>query len=255
MPGTLRRALETVRRDGSFSDLARVVGRDAGLAGTLLRYANGFDAVQPVEGVRAALVRIGMQGAREALLIASSRSIMRVPGRRRLTRTLQTRSGAVAAAASAIVAVAPRSGMPTEDEALTAGVMHDVGRAAVHSLLRAGRGRFPKLLGSSCNWDPVVDAIHQEVGWELAVAWKLSVPIAAAIGHHHCVETAPGDGAATRIVAAACAFADHLRFASEAPCARPREHPAVIPFRLDAVEVAEIIRRVRVRMNRAAGIA
>jgi len=255
LPHTLRRGLEIATDpDGSFCALAEVVSGDAGVATTLLRYANSFGAPEPATGVREALVRVGMSGAREALMIASSGSMVRVPGRRRLTNRLQTRSRAVASAACAIVTVSSRPGLPTEDAALTAGVVHDIGRSTLHTLLRKHQRRLPDAVKSTLRWDDVVDALHGELGWELAAHWGLDLDLAAAIGHHHAPDTAPGEGRCARLVAAACAFADHLGFVRERACPRPMDHPDVIPLRLDSVQVAEVARRVRVRMERAGAI-
>ncbi len=256
IPHSLATALKLVRDpDASFDRLAEILAADASLASGLLRFANRYGMAARVTGVRNALVRIGMTGARAALMNASSRELVRVPGRERITDRLHARSRAVSSGACALVEILGGSHLPSPDEALTAGAMHDIGRTLIHSMLRRDRRALPRLISSSRLWDRLVEGLHAEIAWEASRHWGLAPEVVSALGLHHEPERATESVGLTRIVAASCAFADHLGIEPEGGCARPLEHPHVASLGMTPTQVRDVVERISMRTNRPAVVA
>lgn len=185
MPGTVREAIDLTRNpNSSFIGLSSVIERDPPLTANLLKLANSplYGARDRVGGLRTALTRIGLNGIREVLMIAAMAEVLVVPGDRKMTDRLQERAIGVALAAHGVA----RRVKLDDDEAFTAGVLHDVGWALAYGLMRRARRFLPDEL----NYDPkrqecVARTLHGELGLELAMAWSLPEATAEAIGFHH----------------------------------------------------------------------
>ncbi len=191
MPNTVREAIDlTHNPNSSFIGLSSVIERDPPLTANLLKLANSplYGARDRVGGLRRALTRVGLNGIREVLMIAAMAEVLVVPGDRAMTDRLQERAIGVALAAHGIA----RRVKLNDDEAFTAGVLHDVGWALAYGLMRRARRFLPDQL----NHDPekqecVARALHGELGLELAMAWSLPEETAEAIGYHHRPGRAP----------------------------------------------------------------
>jgi HD-like signal output (HDOD) protein/CheY-like chemotaxis protein len=210
MPGTVREAIDLTRNPkSSFIGLSNVIEKDPPLTAQLLRLANSplFGGRSATGGLRMALTRIGLRGIREVLLLASVADIMVVPGRSALTRRLQDRA---VGAALACHGVAHRADLD-DDAAFTAGVLHDVGWPITFGLIRQLRAQLPTSIGRDHEVQlRVTEALHGELGLELAVRWGLPDGTAHAIGYHHDPTRAPSDPKLAFCVQAARVILDRV---------------------------------------------
>ena len=185
MPGTVREAIDLTRNpNSSFIGLSAVIEKDPPLTANLLKLANSpmYGGRDRIGGLRMALTRIGMNGLREVLMIAAMAEVLVVPGNRAMTDRLQERAIGVALAANGIAHRVKLS----DDDAFTAGVLHDVGWAIGFGLMRRARRFLPDAINSDPReQERVVGKLHGELGLELAMAWGLPEETAQAIGHHH----------------------------------------------------------------------
>jgi HD-like signal output (HDOD) protein len=210
MPSTVRQAMVLTRDPkSSFVGLSGIIETDPTLTGQLLKLANSplFGGMQQVGSLKHALIRIGLDGVRELLLIASTSRMLVVPGNRRLTDRLQQRAVAVALTANCI---AHRRGQDG-DSAFTAGILHDVGQAVAWQLIRDCRARLPSTLNDDVHAQKALaDSVHESVGGRLGIRWNLPEETIAAMEQHHDPDPDEPEHALARIVAAARWIVDDL---------------------------------------------
>lgn len=250
MPKTVRQAIDLTRDpNSSFVGLSTIIETDPPLSGQLLKLANSplFGGMNRVGSLKQALIRVGLDGVRELLLVASTSRILVVPGNRRLTDRLQHRAVAVALAANAL---AHRRG-DTGDEAFTAGVLHDVGLAVAWQLIKECKGSLPEGVRDDVHAQKALaDRVHTELGARLAKAWRLPPGTAAVLRWHHEPQGAGSAGKLTRYVAAGIELADHLGVYPERPGGPALQHRAAIQaLELDGAEITAICTGIRRRLG------
>ncbi len=184
LPATAVAVLEAVARgEDSARTLASIVREDPGLAVEVLRTARAaFSTCRPIDSMQDALVQVGNDRLEELLRFASVGRLLRIPGAPGFSDDLGDRSRRVARTARVL---AEAVGADPE-AAFLAGLLHDVGLAAFHSLLPRLRVSMPVLE----DLDPshrraLADALHEEVGAGLAMEWELPHSVVGAMGYHH----------------------------------------------------------------------
>ncbi len=182
---TLARLLDLLHSETATPrELATVVEADQALAARVLRAANSafYGPRGGVTTISRAVMSLGWQRI-ESLAIAVGvwRSIL--PDRGPELRLLWRHAVRCGAAARLI---ARRTGRVAADEAFTAGLLHDIGRA----LLLHRHPEHAALLLDPISDDParereVFDVSHEQAGAWLGEAWRLPPTAIAAIAHHH----------------------------------------------------------------------
>ncbi|MCK9531675.1 MAG: HDOD domain-containing protein [Gammaproteobacteria bacterium] len=172
----VRRTAE--RPDVSFSEIAAVIARDPGLSARLLKVANSavMRGNRPIEDIRGAVQRLGLRLVRSlvnSLAIIQSFSFGGEPMRRRL-KAISDHSIDVAALSHAIAAESTRL---SPDQALLAGLVHDIGKLP---LLRRAEGLGP---GKPLNRELCVRT-HPWLGAKVLEAWKFSPELVAVAAEH-----------------------------------------------------------------------
>lgn len=241
MPTTVRDALNlTHDPKSSFVGLSGLIETDPPLTGELLRLANSplFGGMQRVGSLKHALIRIGLDGIRELLLIASTARMLVVPGNRRLTDRLQRRAVAVALTANCVAHRRQQEG----DDAFTAGILHDVGLAVAWQLVKDCRRELPALFADDVHAQKrLADACHQGVGGKLGLAWNLPDETVAALERHHDPDPVAKEHRLARIVAASLHIVDDLGIYPEEVGGLPaHEQPTVQALNLFGEELREI---------------
>jgi putative nucleotidyltransferase with HDIG domain len=178
----------------SNEDVVTVLKYDDVLTAKLLRACNspyfGFD--EQVSSVEQAVMILGHQQILHMVLSLAFGGAMstRLPGYAIEAKELWFHSLSTAVAAEHLA----RSGLPVEVEppvAFTAGLLHDIGKLALHQVLDTGtqtairdciiQQRLPRNVAER----EILGTDHCEVGARLLETWRLPVEIVEAVAHHH----------------------------------------------------------------------
>lgn len=193
-----QRALLMLRDDEvDFHAIAELIGRDAALAGEIIRLAGAAaqGSSAPIRTIDAACVRLGQRALRGAILASTLRAAARLctnGPQRGLGEELWRRSMACGFLARWL---APRVGLEA-DEAFVIGLLHDVGSLVV-------------LAGASDDADatplprPVFEQLerdyHEPLGRRVAEHWELPTPLPELIGAHHAATIARRNGSTSAL--------------------------------------------------------
>lgn len=171
-PNILLEVEKLIARDGSPQELARLVQLDAAVAAAVLRCANSaaFYNGVTVDNVTTAVLRLGMTVVQNVCLCVSIRSMGRAAS------PIWFHSARVGACA---YVVHKALGLPGASEAMTVGVLHDLGRIVAHgecdgpetAIITADVARAWKL-------PPTVIELSS-LHWELPAVGRLSPLVAA----------------------------------------------------------------------------
>jgi HD-like signal output (HDOD) protein len=189
MPAVAAQALELLSKDTATAvQLDQLISRDPSLATQVLRLANSsfYARGSAVKSVRQAVVNIGFNATRSAILAASMRGLYRSFGPR---EQLLWEHAFGCGLAARLIAQKVRQDSP--DQAFLAGLLHDVGQTVL--LLKV-----PDRMG------PILDGVrdgrvedsrgleseafgfdHADVGQLLARRWRFGPEIEHVIGGHH----------------------------------------------------------------------
>lgn len=186
------------------TDVAEVVGlleRDEMLAATVLRLVGStiYAGRTPIRSLREAVVRLGVQGVRDAVFEAAlRRGIFALPEYGDTIATIARHSTVTAY----ITRIVCRRAAIDADLAFMCGLLHDVGFAGL--LLAVTHIEGSAVPPLSMLWK-YVDALHERASLMLTARWGLPPLLVEVAGHHHHLHT--GDSAS---LAAAVRLADHL---------------------------------------------
>ncbi len=217
MPEVARRIRDCASDpEASAADLAKLISADPTLSGRLLHVANSpyFRGLKPVESVQAAVSRLGMVCVRNlvtSLVMGALFDEIATPAIRRPLREAWEYATRVAAYSFVI---ARRFTRLSPDEAMLAGLMHNIGIAPI--LIRASKdshrmARFQDLLDAA-------DRNHASIGALVAELWALPPKVAIAIAEHEdLTRRTPGLPDLTDVV---CVANLHCRLGSRHRLAR-----------------------------------
>jgi putative nucleotidyltransferase with HDIG domain len=172
--------------NNSFKKVGDVVGKDPVLASRVLRLANSaaFPSRSPAATVEHAIARMGTEGLKLALCHYSMYQAFSSKDERiqAAFRGIWEHSLAVALVAKEIASQAEGTGRPDPAVAYLGGLLHDVGKPVVASLLLEAeklmsvhKSAVPWI--SHAVWRRVVDRSHRKVGVALARRWNLPAAI------------------------------------------------------------------------------
>jgi len=148
------RAIALLGNDNTnLADVESLVAADQALAGHIVTAANSVlqDSANRVDSVRQAVIRIGMESARQIVSATSLRKLFEA----KHSQALWNHSLDVAEAAANI---AGRSGVVKRDQAFLAGLTHDVGKLVILNLPESSLASQERLTRSGCP-DPIVERI------------------------------------------------------------------------------------------------
>lgn len=195
MPQILSELLqEAGKEDFSADKLARIILKDPSLTGKILRLSNSsfYQRMTEISTVHQAVSVLGVTTVKCFALSSSVFHADRISAESGVdSRKFFVFVMSVAAAAEQ---VAKTINFPVPEEALIAGLLHDIG---VMYFLHTHPREYRKVLERQSQGRSLVDAElevfgidHCEVGWHLAVAWHLPQSVCEAIAHHHNMQTA-----------------------------------------------------------------
>jgi putative nucleotidyltransferase with HDIG domain len=189
------------REETNVAEVVALLERDELLAATVLRLVGSpiYAGRTPIRSLREAVVRLGVQGVRDAVFEVALRNSVFVMPEYAETMASIARHSTLTAYITRIVC---RRASLDQELAFICGLLHDVGFAglllAVNHIERADAPPLALL------WKDI-DGLHEHASLLLAERWGLPPAVVEVVGHHHHLHT--GDCAA---LAAAVRLADHL---------------------------------------------
>jgi putative nucleotidyltransferase with HDIG domain len=198
LPVVAQRVMAMVRDDRTGIDrIAAVLGTDQALTSAVLRHANSGLSMpnRRIASLREALARIGQRALNEVLLRACATSLLdRGLPPYALPRRVAWRHAATASVASRDLA--RMLNVPRADEASVAGLLHDVGKTVLTSVVPEAAAEAVSIARSRRIpvWQAEVHVLgfhHGQVGGALLRSWALPEPLVDAVAlHHEPTETA-----------------------------------------------------------------
>ncbi len=237
---------EDVRTDA----IAERIARDQAIAARTLRVANSsfYGMPREVRSIREAIGVLGLRSARSLVTAVALRNRFANVEAAGLDLDEFWRHTIATALAARALARVLRIG---QDEAFTAGLLHDIGRL----VLATGYAEYAEATGRACDDDcPLVEAEravlgidHAIVGEALARHWRFSAAIQSAVGGHHAPPT-ESHGSLAGIVHLADVIAHALDLAGdEAELVPPLCAPTWRRYELDAVQFESVFAEVELK--------
>ena len=189
LPALSLEALIVVNDAGSsMADVSKIISKDTSMAARLVRYANSplYRGINNVASVRAAITRIGMDAVRHAILSLAMRDVF--------TTGISSIRVRMEALWEHSVVVATKSALLAEqfshlnrDEAMLAGLIHDVG--AIPILIKAKDHQV--LLDDEKKLDKLINALHMSVGKFMLGLWNFDPAMIDVAANHDRLDRKP----------------------------------------------------------------
>lgn len=177
-PDAAARTQQVLSDDNVTSErIARVLGSDAGLAGRVLTMANStllHRGGSAVTDLKVAVARIGHDNIRAAALAYANAQLRKAPDLTHIRSQLETCWQDGVRVAALTHAMAKEVSGIRADEALLAGLLHNIGKIYIIA-------RSPKQ-GAMQVDDPILRDWYPGIGCALIENWKLPDEIAKAVG-------------------------------------------------------------------------
>jgi HD-like signal output (HDOD) protein len=190
-PDVAARTQQVLSDDSVTSErIARVIGSDAGLTARVLTMANStllHRGGAPITDLKVAVARIGYDNIRAAALAYANAQLRRAPELAHIRAQLQSCWQEGVRVAALMHAMAKETGTIRPDEALLAGLLHNVGK--IYIIARA-----PKQ-GAMQVDDPIMRDWYPGIGCAVIENWKLPEEIAHAVNGQLDVERTHDNGA------------------------------------------------------------
>jgi HD-like signal output (HDOD) protein len=161
------------------AQVAKVIGADAAFAARILRLANSAflnPAGKPVNDLHHAVTRIGHQLVRCTAVSFATQQMKFSGGDKEIRPQLQElwRTGTLVAAIAYVLARETRAATP--DEALVAGLMHNIGMLYITS-------RGPRRAGAPVDeaWNHAVRVWHPQIAGLILKHWKFAPAVVSAV--------------------------------------------------------------------------
>jgi len=192
LPAVVTKALEALKDpEVSFKHVGAIVERDPVLAARLLRSATSaaFAAGTKKVSLPEALTRLGGKSVRSILVEATAQKVFqsRDPKISDSMKRLWQHSVAVGTLARDVLAL---SGNADSEAAYLAGLLHDVGKPVVASMLLEFERQVTEVYNrpfiDSAEWIHVIARTHRPVGVALAEKWQMPEQVTRCI--KECVE-------------------------------------------------------------------
>lgn len=186
-PDAVARVQHVLSDDSITSErIARVVSSDAGLAARILTMANStllHRGGSPVTDLKVAVTRIGHDSIRAAALAYATAQVRHAAELAHIRTDLERFWQEGVRVAALAHAMAKESQLMRPDEALLAGLLHNIGK--VYIIARTPRDAVRVHVD-----DAVLRDWHPGIGQALIENWKLPEDIAMAVGGQNDVERA-----------------------------------------------------------------
>jgi putative nucleotidyltransferase with HDIG domain len=187
MPAVVIRVLELLRDpDAGMKEVAALLEKDPVLAARALRMATSaaFAGAGKKVTLQEALARLGTKALKSLLVEASTQKLFvsRNPQINEQLKTLWEHSVSVGILARDVLAL---TGAGDSESAYLAGLLHDVGKPVVATVLLELERQLTEVYNKnwidSGEWLAVIKTVHRKVAVALADKWQLPATIAACV--------------------------------------------------------------------------
>lgn len=188
--------------DVSNEQIARVVGSDAGLAARVLTLANSAAlnrTTKAVSELKTAVNRIGHNNVRTAAVSFAIAQLRRAGELKHISKELEQLWTEATMVAALSYALATRADKINSDEAMLAGLLHNVGK--IYVLARAHR--HETLFADKAALAQVLRDWHTNVGKAIVENWGFPSHIADAIAEHENIDRSAGHADVTDVLTVA----------------------------------------------------
>ena len=174
--------------DSSMADLETVIAKDTSMAARLVRYANSplYMGISNVSSVKAAITRIGLDAVKNAILSLAMRDVFSST-RKSIEQRMELLWQHSVGVASKATVLAEHFAQLNPDEAMLAGLIHDIGTIPI--LLKAAD--HPFLLDREDNLDKVIQVLHMSVGSFLLKHWNFDPALVEVAAVHDKLDREP----------------------------------------------------------------
>ena len=228
--------------------VVRVVGSDPVFSARLLRVANSAlmnAAGVQVNDLRIATMRLGFNMAYNIAVSVAVEQVMKSSRVNKLHPYLKELWKHSVRVAAYSYVIADRQTDINPDEAMLAGMLHDIGKFYILNK----SGKYPELFNQPETLDMIMQDWHTAVGRSILDAWKFSEEIAVAADEHESLERMHfGAADLTDVVMVANLFA-HQQQPDQIPDIDWEAIPAIKQLNLTAETACEIIKESRQEMQ------
>lgn len=187
-PVALQVQRELLKKDPNLQTIEQLISGDPSLSGNLLRIANSslYQGLVPTTTVRSALIRLGMVEVQRIMLADASHSRGAQPLGRQYDGMMQQlwRHARGCAFAAGMLATA-LDGAVAQDEAFSAGLLHDIGKLPVlQAVARKNRQRTEAPLPESLVL-AAMEQLHAEHGAQVLREIQVTEAVVEVARDHH----------------------------------------------------------------------
>jgi HD-like signal output (HDOD) protein len=193
----------------SNEQIARVVGSDPGLAARLLTLANSAAlnrSGRAIADLKGAINRIGHNNVRTAAVSFAIAQLRRANELRPIAKELEGLWKDATQVAALAYSIASRAKGINADEAMLAGLLHNVGK--IYILARANR--HDKLFKDPATLQQVLRDWHANVGKAIVDNWGFPEHISGAVGEHETLDRHAGIADVTDVLTVAAMMTSFL---------------------------------------------
>jgi HD-like signal output (HDOD) protein len=202
VPALYAELLECLRSDASTNAIAAVIAKDPGMTARVLQLANSafFGPASPIASIEGAVKYLGLETLGGVVLAHGLFAQYEQHGVVGLDAAAIRDHGVAAGAIARAIAKAEGSSNEAADQALIAGILHDVGKLVLASAFRrefarcsARGGPASEILALELE---LFGVSHPSAGAYLLGLWGLPMPVVEAVAFHEmpsqCIDTAFG---------------------------------------------------------------
>lgn len=183
----------------STRDVVKIVENDAILTSKILRVANSaaFSPRVPITTISAAISNMGEKMIMGIAIESCSPKVFKSPLNGYMSEAGDMWDHSLCTAIGARMLAPYTKKKSSPNLAFTAGLLHDIGKAVMSGLLEEKSGELTGNMPDGkdetflSSEKSLAGMDHAELGYELALHWKLPEPLAMAIRYHHCPQNAP----------------------------------------------------------------
>jgi putative nucleotidyltransferase with HDIG domain len=193
----------------SIEQVARIVGSEAGLAARVFTLANSAAlnrSGRTIADLKTAVNRIGHNNVRTAAVSFAIAQLRRANELRHIAKELEALWQEATMVAALSYSVASRASSVNADEAMLAGLLHNVGK--IYILARANR--HDSLFRDPAALPQVMRDWHANVGKAIVENWGFPEHIAEAVGEHENIDRTVGHPDVTDILSVAVMMAGFI---------------------------------------------